>query len=131
MSGLNISCGDFHAGDKAGTAFERVLSELPDVASELQQHILSGFDHAEHILIEPANAAQLIPSLRRYRKQLITEIGHDNPLQEMSREEKTGVCSIKLKWGEGRGSRLYCAINLLAACEKSAIAQQPVLVCLA
>lgn len=130
MSGLNISCGDFHAGDKAGTAFERVLSELPDVPSELQQRILSGFDHADHILIEPTNAAQLIPSLRRYRNQLIAEIGHDDPLQEMSREEKTGICSIKLKWGDGRGSRLYCAINLLAACEKSALTQQPVLVCL-
>jgi len=130
MSGLNISCGDFHAGDKAGTAFERVLSELPDVPQDIKQNILSGFDHGDHTLIQASDAAQLIPPLRLYKDQLIAEIGHANWHQEMDREERTGVCSIKLKWGEGRGSRLYCTTSLLTACEHSALTQNPVLVCL-
>lgn len=130
MSGLNISCADIHAGDQAGTAFERVLSELPDISNETRQQLMSGFDEGEHTLIDSADAANLIPSLRIYRDQLIAEIGHDDALLEMGREERSGVCSIKLKWGEGRGSRLYCAANLLAACERSVSAQQPVLICL-
>jgi hypothetical protein len=130
MSGLNISCGDIRAGDQAGTAFERVLSELPGISNETRQQLMSGFDEGEQTLIDPADAASLIPSLRLYRDQLIAEIGHDDALQEMAREERTGICSIKLKWGEGRGSRLYCTINLLAACERSVSAQQPVLICL-
>lgn len=128
MSGLNISCGDFHAGDKAGTAFERVLSELPEIPQQTRQKILSGFDTGEHTLIDPDDAAALMPALIAYRDRLIGEIGHADWLQEMEREERSGVCSIKLKWGEGRGSRLYCAVSLLEACERSALTRQQVLV---
>jgi len=33
-----------------------------------------------------------------------------------------------LKWGEGRGWHLYCAKNLLAACEHSVVTEEPVVV---
>jgi hypothetical protein len=131
MSGLYISCGDFRAGDQAGTAFERVLGELPEIPPQARQKILSGFDVGEHTLIDPDDAAALVPSLTAYRDRLVMEIGHADWLQEMESEERSGVCSIKLKWGEGRGSRLYCAVSLLAACERSALTRQPVLICLA
>ena len=130
MSGLNISCGDFHADDKAGSAFERVLNELPRLADETRVRILAGFDEGEFTLIAPDVAKGLIPQLRDYRASLISEIGHSDFLREMSREESSGICSVKLKWGEGRGRRLYCVTNLLAACEHSSASLQPVAVSL-
>jgi hypothetical protein len=131
MSGLNISCGSFSSGDKAGTPFERVIDELSGVAQEIKKRVLSGFDTDEHTLIGPEDAELLIQPLLAYRNRLVAEIGHDDWMREIDREERTGVCSIKLKWGEGRGWRLYCAVNLLAACQESAKTGQPVLVCLA
>jgi hypothetical protein len=130
MSGLNISCGNFSSEDKAGTPFERVIDELSDIPQEIKKNILSGFDTDEHTFIDPEDAKLLIPPLRAYRNHLVAEIGHDDWMREIDREERTGVCSVKLKWGEGRGWRLYCTVNLLAACQESARTRQPVLVCL-
>jgi len=126
MSGLNISCGDFQADDKSGSAFERVLRDLPEISDASRQEILAGFDEQDFTLIAPDMALKLIPQLRSYRDLLVTEIGHGDFLREMAREESVGICSVKLKWGEGRGARLYCAINLLAACERSAASLEPV-----
>ncbi len=128
MSGLNISCGEFQADEKSGFPFERVLSALPGISGETREQILAGFDDGESTLIAPELAIELIPQLRDYRDALVSEIGHSDFLQEMNREEASGVCSVKLKWGEGRGWRLYCAVNLLAACEHSALSRQPVVV---
>jgi hypothetical protein len=130
MSGLNISCGEFRADEKSGSAFERVLCELPGISDASRQEILAGFDEAEFILIAWDVAIKLIPQLRDYRDSLVSEIGHSDFLREIDREESAGICSVKLKWGEGRGWRLYCAINLLAACEHSAVSLEPVAVCL-
>lgn len=131
MSGLNISCGSFSSEDNAGTPFERVIDELSGVPVKIKKNILSGFDTDEYTFIDPEDAELLIPALLGYRSFLMAEIGHDNWMREIDREESTGVCSIKLKWGEGRGWRLYCAVNLLAACQESAKTRQPVLVSLA
>ncbi|WP_017461002.1 hypothetical protein [Dyella ginsengisoli] len=130
MSGLNISCGDFLADDKSGSAFERVLIDLPRIDGAIKHQILSSFDSAEYTVIEATLAKDLVSSIRAYRDQLVLEIGHDDYLKEMEREEQTGADPIKLKWGEGRGWRLYCSNNLLAACEQSAATQEPVVVCL-
>lgn len=130
MSGLNISCGEFQADEKSGSAFERVLRELPEFSDAARQEIFAGFDEGEFTLIAPHVAIELIPQLRAYRDSLVSEIGHGDFLREMAREESVGTCSVKLKWGEGRGWRLYCAINLLAACEHSAVSLEPVAVCL-
>jgi len=130
MSGLNISCGAFQAGEKSGTAIERVLRELRELSDESRDEILAGFDEGEFTLIPPDIATELVPRIRNYRDALISEIGHDDFLREMTREENLGICSVKLKWGEGRGWRLYCAVNLLAACEHSAVSREPVAICL-
>jgi hypothetical protein len=130
MSGLNISCGKCFADDKAGSAFERVLEDLPNVSDDTKRDILSGFDNNEHTTIGSDIAVHLIDSLRRYRDQLVSEIGHGDWLKEMDREQETGANPVELKWGEGRGWRLYCAVNLLAACEHSSVSQEPVVVCL-
>jgi hypothetical protein len=130
MSGLNISCGEFQADEKSGTAFERVLGELPGVSGDTRQAILAGFNDGEFTLITPDVAIELISQLRDYCDSLVSEIGHGDFLREMNREERSGICSVKLKWGDGRGWRLYCATNLLAACEHSAISHQPVAICL-
>lgn len=126
MSGLNISCGAFQADDKSGTAIERVLRDLPGFPEKSRNEILAGFDDGNSTLIAPNVAAELVQRLRGYRDALIAEIGHGDFLREMNREENLGVCSVKLKWGEGRGARLYCAVNLLAACEYSSVSHEPV-----
>ncbi|WNH44952.1 hypothetical protein [Xanthomonas hawaiiensis] len=59
---------------------------------------------------------------------MVADIGHDDHLQETRREDETGPDPAALKWGEGRGWRLYCAKNLLAACEHSAVIDEPVVV---
>jgi len=128
MSGLSISCGEFRADDKSGSAFERVLKDLPHLPDEARQAILAGFDDGEFTRIATDVAAALIPHLRAYQDSLIAEIGHSDSLREIEREERTGICSVKLKWGEGRGWRLYCTTSLLAACEHSAKSRQPVTV---
>jgi hypothetical protein len=130
MSCLNISCGSFSSEDKAGTPFQRVIDELREVPEGTRKNILSGFDTNEYTVIDPEDANVLIPSLLAYREKLIADIGHGDCLREIEREEKTGVCSIKLKWGEGRGWRLYCTVSLLAACQESGRTRQPVLVSL-
>lgn len=130
MSGLNISCGEFQADEKSGSAFERVLRDLPEISDASRQEILSGFDEGEFVLIALDAAIELIPQLRAYRDSLVSEIGHSDFLREMEREESVGIFSVKLKWGEGRGWRLYCAVNLLAACEHSAVSFEPVAVSL-
>jgi hypothetical protein len=130
MSGLNISCGEFQADEKSGSAFERVLRDLPEISDASRMEILAGFDEGEFILIAPDVAIELIPQLREYRDSLVSEIGHSDFLREMDREESVGICSVKLKWGEGRGWRLYCAVNLLAACEHSSVSLEPVVVCI-
>ncbi|MGZ5857342.1 MAG: hypothetical protein ACXWJK_08900 [Burkholderiaceae bacterium] len=130
MAGLNISCGDFQADEKSGSAFERVLLDLPGIDDGVKQQILSGFDNEEYVLIEAVGAAELVSSIRAYLDNLVMEIGHSDYRAEMEREEQAGADPVKLKWGEGRGWRLYCAINLLRACENSAETQEPVVVCL-
>ncbi len=130
MSGLNISCGDFVADEKSGTALERVLSDLKGLPDVDRQRILAGFDNEEFTLIAPDLANRLIAPLRDYRDALVAEIGHADFLREMEREERSGMCSVKLKWGEGRGWRLYCTVNLLAACEHAAASHLPVAVSL-
>ncbi|WP_028102026.1 hypothetical protein [Pseudoduganella violaceinigra] len=130
MSGLNISCGDFRADEKSGSPLERVLRDLPGLTDEIRQEILAGFDAGEYTQVAPAIAIGIIPQLRAYRESLVSEIGHSDHLREMAREENAGACSVKLKWGEGRGWRLYCAVNLLAACEHAAVTHEPVLVSL-
>jgi hypothetical protein len=130
MGGLNINCGEFFADDKSGSAFERVLSDLLGFDDEVKQEILSGFDDNEYTLIEPSYAAQMISPLKVYRDALIRDIGHSDFHKEIDREQSNGGDPVKLKWGEGRGWRLYCAINLLAACEHSLRHQQPVAICL-
>ncbi len=130
MSGLNISCGGFLADEKSGSAFERVLLDLSGIEDGVKQQLLSGFDNQEYVLIEAVCAADLVPSIRAYRDKLIMEIGHSDYQREMAQEEQTGSDPVKLKWGEGRGWRLYCAINLLAACEISVETKEPVVVCL-
>lgn len=130
MSGLHISCGDFQAEEKSGSAIERVLRDLPEFSDTFRQEILAGFDEGESTLIRSEVAVALIPRLRAYRDSLISEIGHSDFLREMNREDQLGIPPVKLKWGEGRGWRLYCAINLLAACEHSAVSLEPVSVSL-
>lgn len=130
MGGLNISCGSFQADDKSGSAFESVLLELPDVPAGMKRDILSGFDNEEYVLIDPGHAASLIQPLEAYQKQLIAQIGHSDWMVEAQREEQNGGDPVKLKWGEGRGWRLYCTTNLLAACRESAESTAPVVVCL-
>jgi len=130
MSGLNISCGDYRGDDKSGSAFERVLMDLPDIDDGLKHEILSGFESNEFAIIETAHAKELVSSIRAYRDQLISEIGHADCFKEMEREELAGADPVKLKWGEGRGWRLYCVNDLLVACERSATTRDPVVVCL-
>ena len=130
MGGLNISCGEYLADDKAGSAFERVLSELPNVDSGLKRVILSGFDDQEFTVIESEVASQLIEPLKAYRQEIEGLIGHDDWAMETAREEASGSDPLKLKWGEGRGWRMYCAVNLLRACEVSEASGEPVVVCL-
>jgi hypothetical protein len=130
MSGLNISCGEFRADEKSGSSFERVLFELTAISDGTQREILAGFDEAEFTQIATDVAIRLIPHLRDYRDARVLEIGHCDFLTEMDREERSGASSVKLKWGEGRGWRLYCAINLLAACEHLERSHEPVIVCI-
>jgi hypothetical protein len=131
MSGLNISCGNYRADDKSGSAFERVISDLPGVADELKHQILAGFEDGEYVVIDAALAASLVPAICSYRDSLVGEIGHADYLREMEREEREARATpVELKWGEGRGWRLYCSINLQAACERAADTQEPVVVCL-
>lgn len=130
MSGLNISCGEFLAEDKSGSAFERVLLDLLGVPEDMKQDILSGFEEQEYVLIEPSRAAALIQSLEAYQSQMVAQIGHSDWWVETQREEENGGDPVKLKWGEGRGWRLYCSANLLAACRTSVQGGEPVVVCL-
>ncbi|MCC4589953.1 hypothetical protein LL974_02260 [Xanthomonas campestris pv. cannae] len=58
-----------------------------------------------------------MPTLRAYRDQLVADIGHDGTFRKKRREDETGADPVVLKWGEGLAWRLYCAKNLLAACE--------------
>ena len=130
MGGLNISCGEFMADDKSGSAFERVVLDLVGVPNEMKRDILSGFEEQEFVLIEPKCAAAIIEPLEGYRSQMVAQIGHSDWLAETQREEESGGDPVKLKWGEGRGWRLYCSVNLLAACRASVQCGEPVAVCL-
>lgn len=130
MSGLNISCGEFVADDKSGSAFERVLLDLIGVPEDIKHDILSGFEEQEFVHIEPSCAAALIEPLETYRSQMVAQIGHSDWWAETQREEANGSDPVKLKWGEGRGWRLYCSVNLLAACRASVQGGEPVAVCL-
>ena len=130
MGGLNISCGNFLGEDKSGSAFEVVLSQLDGVDPFVKDKLLSGFNDEEYVLIETQISSLLVEPLRLYRDGLIKDIGHDDWLRETLLEESNGGNPTDLKWGEGRGWRLYCAENLLRACQHSAASEEPVVVCL-
>ena len=130
MSGLNINCGNFPTDDKSGTAFEHVLKELLGLGEDLKNEILAGLDDGEFTLIQPEQAQLLIKPLTEYKHALVREIGHEDWLKETEREKASGADPVQLKWGHGRGWRLYCVRNLLGACHHSVKNDEPIAICL-
>jgi hypothetical protein len=130
MGGLHISCGSFSGEDKSGSAFEGVLGALQDAPAGFIADITAGFEDSEYVLIPADKAAVLLPLVVAFRERLVSEIGHDDWWKETLEEEKAGLKPVDAKWGAGRGWRLYCATDLIRACEVSSVEQEPVLVCL-
>jgi hypothetical protein len=120
MAGGNISCGSFQGEDKSGSAFEGVLNDITHLDGSLIEDIRSGLEEAEYVLISEQQAELLLPMLLKYRDQLISQIGHENWGREVQTEEEAGMDPVAGKWGESRGWRLYCANNLIKACQASA-----------
>jgi len=130
LSGLNISCGSFRGRDKSGSAFEAVLDALNGAPTGLIDNIKSGFDDNEYVLIPEEQANLLLPLLIAYRKRLVADIGHDDWTKEAAAEDARGIDFVKAKWGEGRGWRLYCATDLICACETSLVEHETIAVVL-
>lgn len=128
MSGGNINCGSFQGEDKSGSAFEGVLNDITHLNGQLIEDIRAGLEEAEYVLISEQQAELLVPMLRKYRDQLISKIGHDNWAREVQAEEEAGMDPVTGKWGESCGWRLYCANNLIKACEASAADHEPICV---
>jgi hypothetical protein len=130
VSGLNINCGDFPSDDKSGSAFEQVLKELHGLDEDLKNEILAGLDEGEFTLIQPEQAQLIIAPLTKFKASLVREIGHEDWAKETEREELAGADPVELKWGKGRGWKLYCARNLLGACHHSVSTSEPIAICL-
>lgn len=116
MSGGEVSCGSFSGLDKSASAIEGVLETLiqKELGSDVAMEVRTLLDRAEEMYIEiPTGlAARLLPHLRRYRKLLVDEIGHDDWSREALAEDEAGLDGIEAKWGKSRGWKLYCATDM-------------------
>ena len=126
MAGGNIHCGPFEAGDKSGSAFECVLNDLRTQIVEIAEDISLQLEENDYVLLSPVQAGKLVDPLKKYIDHLVAEIGHENWSQEIENEEKAGLDPVEGKWGKSRGWRLYCAKDLLGACQTSLIENEPV-----
>ncbi|MEL3921449.1 hypothetical protein [Aeromonas enteropelogenes] len=126
MSGGNINCGSFQAGDKSGSAFEGVLNEIKSSIESLASELFQQLESEEYVLITQERIPELSSVLQEYRKELIRDIGHEDFAMEIEREESAGMNSIDAKWGESKGWRLYCVNELLGACAVSLKEDQPI-----
>ena|SRR6266849_3688780 len=127
MAGGYIHCGTFSGSDKSGSALEGVLNSLPDEAGHIRQAIEAQLDDKQQFaLIPEQQASQLLPLLLSYREQLVLQIGHEDWKRETETEERAGLDSIELKWRSGRGWKLYCATDLIGACNASLAQHEPI-----
>ena len=126
MAGGEITCGSFQGQDKSGSAVEGVLLAVLPQNEPVVSAILSALDEQDYVLIEEQVAKILLPVLRKYREQLVSEIGHDSWATELAVEEVAGMDPARGKWGESSGWRLYCVADLIQACETSLTEHQPI-----
>jgi hypothetical protein len=121
--GLQVSCGDWHAADDAGDAFDEVLrgvegflteEESEDWANELlpsleeQDAAIDPEDCETNVTeLSPRLMDILIGPLRRYHAHLAELLGHPDPSQARAREWEQGIL--------GDGARLECAHALIEA----------------
>ena len=130
MSGGEIYCGSFSGEDKSASAFEGVLKDMarlrlaPDTVGQLQALLDSGEEM--HIEIPAPLAEELFPALLEYRQALVADIGHNDWMREAESEDDAGMDGIEAKWGASRGWRLYCATDLVRACEVSTAENEPI-----
>ncbi len=126
MAGGNIHCGSFKAGDKSGSAFEGVIKDIRNKIEEIAEDIDQQLDENEYVLLSKDQAETLLVPLEEYINSLVAEIGHESWNLEIENEEKAGMDPVEGKWGLSRGWRLYCAEDLLGACQTSLSENEPV-----
>ena len=136
MGGINIHCGSFSGRDKSGSAFEGVLAGLKPIADGWARAAIERIEAelmlaSSFILISPADAAQLLPLLRRYRSVLERDLGPARDLKDLLRhdEEIVGLDPVEAKSGKGQGWQYYCVTDLERAFEVAGLEARNVVLC--
>jgi hypothetical protein len=133
LGGIYISCGTFSGEDKSGSALWGVLGGMRAIADTGALAAIARLDAnwevaSTYMLIDPDDAAALLPSLRLYRtelEQLIAPIR--DPFVAMQNDQMVdGLDFIKAKYGKGKGWQYYCVLDLEQALVISSAEGQPV-----
>jgi hypothetical protein len=121
--GMQVYCGDWHAADDAGDAFDDVIRGVESFLSEVESEdwtndLIPSLDAQDaavdpedcetiQVVLSPRLMEILIEPLRRYYAHLSEHLGGPDPLQARAREWQEGVI--------GDGARLECAHALIEA----------------
>jgi len=121
--GMQIYCGDWHAAEDAGDAFEDVIHGVERFLSEEEaedwtNELIPSLDEQDaaidpedcetiQVVLSPRLMEILIEPLRRYHSYLVDLLGQPNPAEARSRDWEQGVI--------GDGARLECAHALMEA----------------
>jgi len=121
--GMQIYCGDWHAAEDAGDAFEDVIRGAERFLSEEESEdwtneLIPSLDEQDaaidpedcetiQVVLSPRLMEILIEPLRRYHSYLVDLLGGPAPRQARSREWQQGTI--------GDGARLECAHALMEA----------------
>lgn len=133
MGGHYISCGKFRGEDKSGSAFQGVLKSLADAPADLIANIISEFDEEGYVEIKAKDAKVLLPLLRKYRRELVKKIGHDDWMKALQAEERTlkrdkNKKRVQGMFGESPAWQLYCTTDLIEACKTAVKDSEKVLI---
>lgn len=133
MGGHYISCGKFRGEDKSGSAFQEVLQSLADAPADLIANIVSEFDEEGYVEIKAKHAKLLLPLLRKYRRELVKKIGHDDWMKALQAEEASlkrdkNKKRVQGKYGESPAWQLYCTTDLIEACKTAVKDNEKVLI---
>jgi hypothetical protein len=132
--GMQVYCGDWHATEDAGDAFEEVIRDVESFLSEEESEVWtnelvrsldeqdSAIDPEDcetiQVVLSPRLMDILIMPLQRYYAHLVELRGRPDPLQARAREWQQGVI--------GDGARLECAHALIEAYQACRKTGQPV-----